>query len=511
MSKKDASHQPNAETITPLNVSLKNRGIETETLKRRHRIGIIALVCALAAVIAVGVYFLRYLSQNPLQPQQVKNDPPPGQPEPTPATVSKPETPAPPPIDPAKLDRDRQMAEQKLAEYLETRGELDGKGAAEWGGDVYRELVDIGRQADSLLIKEEYQPASAAYTRATDLGRQLAESSATVLLQLLKEGQLALADGNGAVAGSRFKVAMLIDPANRSAQKGLKRSRTIETVHQLIESGKALERDGALSGARDNYQEALQIDPESGEARQALARVGKRLKEQQFNQLMSAGLTAFHNNDFSQARSSLLKAKALKPDSREAADALLQVDEALRLARINRLRDAAQQAEKSEDWQAALKSYLAVLEIDRNVQFAVRGKESAEEQIRVAKRLDYYINRPKALESDRQLENAVLLINEARETEPRGRKLTGRINELEKLVALARTPVTITIESDNLTQIAVYRVGKLGRFSEHRLKVRPGTYTVVGTRDGYKDVRQKIVVEPGQQALRVTVICRVEI
>ena len=76
---------------------------------------------------------------------------------------------------------------------------------------------------------------------------------------------------------------------------------------------------------------------------------------------------------------------------------------------------------------------------------------------------------------------------------------------------MAQTPVMVTIESDNLTDIAVYKVGKLGRFSQRELTLRPGTYTVVGARDGYQDVRQKITVKAGQQVLRITVKCRVKI
>ena len=89
--------------------------------------------------------------------------------------------------------------------------------------------------------------------------------------------------------------------------------------------------------------------------------------------------------------------------------------------------------------------------------------------------------------------------------------MTARIKKLEELVSIAQKPLKITIESDNLTDVAVYKVGKLGRFAVHELKLRPGTYTVVGTRDGYQDVRQKIVVKPGGQLLRVTVKCRVKI
>ncbi len=100
---------------------------------------------------------------------------------------------------------------------------------------------------------------------------------------------------------------------------------------------------------------------------------------------------------------------------------------------------------------------------------------------------------------------------EAKEINPRGPMLTADIKKLEQLVEVAQTPVKIAIESDNLTRVAVYRVGKLGRFSVHELELRPGTYTVVGTRDGYQDVRQKIVVKPGLQSLRITVKCRVKI
>jgi hypothetical protein len=187
------------------------------------------------------------------------------------------------------------------------------------------------------------------------------------------------------------------------------------------------------------------------------------------------------------------------------------VDQAIRLARIDQLRKSAQRAESAEDWQTALKSYQAVLAIDPNLKFAVDGRQRVGDQIRVAKRLDFYLTKPQVLESDEHLKNATLLLEEAREVEPQSRSLTSRISRLADLVTTAQTPVVVIIESDNLTQIAVYRVGKLGRFSQHELKLRPGTYTVVGARDGYQDVRRKIVVKPGQQALRVTVACRAKI
>jgi hypothetical protein len=129
------------------------------------------------------------------------------------------------------------------------------------------------------------------------------------------------------------------------------------------------------------------------------------------------------------------------------------------------------------------------------------------EQIRVAKRIRFFLEKPDVMESNPQLQNAVLVIEEAESLQPRGPRLSQRLDELKALVDAARTPVKVMIKSDNLTEVAVYKVGKLGRFTTRELSLRPGTYTVVGSRDGYKDVRQKIIVKPRQKALRVTVIC----
>ena len=525
MTKKDESNRAGRETITPLSsFPTENKRTDENKLLRRNQLIIVLFIGTFTALIAIGAWFLYYLSQNPLQPPQIageSTDPKPPEekksafqttPPALPAENSNQQAKPPPPTkNPEQLASDMANAEQKLADYLELKNELDTKSAAEWGQNAYTEMTGFGRDADTLLIQEEYNSAASKYEQAMVIGRGLADRTDQTLARLLEEGRNALTAGNGALAQNKFNLALKIDPSDPSAQQGLKRSQTIDAVFQLMESGEWHENMNALSLARAEYEKALQLDPAANAARQAINRVALLIKEQQFSQLMSQGLTAFHNNDHARARARLLKAKSLKPDSREVSDALKQVDQALRLARIDRLRDAAQKAEQAEDWQAALNSYLAVLDIDQNLQFATRGKERAGHQIRIAKRLDYYLTRPQVLESDQQLQNAVLLLHEAREVEPQSRKLTEGVKELAELVKIAQTPVIITIESDNLTQIAVYKVGKLGRFSQRELKLRPGTYTVVGARDGYQDVRQKIVVKPGQQSLRVTVKCRIKI
>jgi hypothetical protein len=78
---------------------------------------------------------------------------------------------------------------------------------------------------------------------------------------------------------------------------------------------------------------------------------------------------------------------------------------------------------------------------------------------------------------------------------------------LDELVRVAQTTIPVTIESDGLTEVIIYKVGELGSFHHKEVTLRPGTYTIVGNRNGFKDVRQRVKVKAGQDDLRVTVQC----
>jgi hypothetical protein len=504
-----ASSRP--EIITPLRVTPRASGKGLPSDARSTRIKAVILAMAFVLLVSGGLWLLNYLSDRPAERAPVQT--PASKPE-QPSQKQAVQQPQEPPenmVDPAKIAAEKEQADRYLAEFMKLKQDLEAKGVSQWGKEAYQEMMHFADEADRLLLEKDYRAAAENYAAGAARAQFLIGRIEPTLKQLLAEGQAALDQQNGNMARQKFSIALMIDPDNRQATQSLQRARKIEAVKQLLESGKRHEAAGKIAFAHADYQEALRLDPESKAARQALTRIKDQISEAEFQRLMSEGLTALHNDEYQLARAKLLKAKSFRPESREVKDALAQVDQAMRLARIEAYRQKAIDAEQAENWEQALDAYLQVLKIDANIQFATRGKTRAQNRIRIDSRINFFLQQPAALESDRQLDNAVALIAEIEEIKPKGPQLKDRFEKLARIVDAAQTPVKIIIESDTFTDVAVYKVGKLGRFERRELSLRPGTYTVVGTRDGYQDIRKKITVRAGQDLVRIRIKCEVKI
>ena len=129
-------------------------------------------------------------------------------------------------------------------------------------------------------------------------------------------------------------------------------------------------------------------------------------------------------------------------------------------------------------------------------------------QLQIANHINFYLEKPQVLENNRHLVEAEMLLNEAREATQKGPKRISNLEKLELQIINAKTPVTLSLTSDGLTDVAIYKVGTFGRFLKKEIALRPGTYTVVGIRNGYKDARLTIVVKPGEKDKQVMISCR---
>ena len=233
--------------------------------------------------------------------------------------------------------------------------------------------------------------------------------------------------------------------------------------------------------------------------------------EQAFIEVMSQGMAALERGDYRAARDAFQRANGMRPAAAQVADGLTQAEQGLNLEAMAAHREKALAFEAREAWREAAKHYQAVLELDPAIRFAQQGKARSLERAELSKLLEFQLKNPSRLSDDKVLEEASALLSTSSGIEPAGPELRRQLSALEALIAKASMQVRVAFESDDLTEVVIYKVGRLGKFAHRELDLRPGTYTVVGSRRGYQDVRRQLVVSAGVGPERLVVRCEVKI
>ena len=194
--------------------------------------------------------------------------------------------------------------------------------------------------------------------------------------------------------------------------------------------------------------------------------------------------------------------------SREAADGLAQAEEGAKLEQIALSEVRGLAFERRELWDEAIELYRTVLATDSTLLFAQTGLERARARAGLDAKLVNLIDNPTLLFGDAVLADARTLL-EAAAARGRERAASHGADRASSASSstLASQPIAVRLESDQLTSVTLYRVGALGAFAAKDVELRPGTYTAIGSRDGYRDVRQTFTVRPGRNLAPISVVC----
>jgi hypothetical protein len=174
--------------------------------------------------------------------------------------------------------------------------------------------------------------------------------------------------------------------------------------------------------------------------------------------------------------------------------------------RIASLRQQAASLESRERWSQAVAVYDSALQVDPALAFAERGKAQDEERAQLSYSLQLIINHPDRLDFPAVRDEAVTLLQQARE-QTAGPVLQSQVERIARLMPELDRPVQLNMISDSATEVSIPGIGVFGSFGRRQIRLKPGTYTVIGTRDGYRAAQLEFTVEPGQQSVTITVTC----
>ena len=403
-------------------------------------------------------------------------------------------------------------AKDLLKKALKLLVDLESQGVKTWGAykmvTSYEEAMDSLTKANSFLDNQQFDDAIKLYHQSIEQLEQLSAGRDKRLQQSLIDGQTAVSEFDSASAAAHFKIALAIDPDNEEAKRGINRANVMDRVVELISRAKKEEVAGNLDSAGKSYRDALALDNGYQALKDDLKRINGLILERDFKDAMSVAITALGKKDFSKARLALNKAKKLQPGDPGIKDLEQQIDRMSLADNVQKLKDIVSEYEKKEKWQESLDTYLKILKLDASAGFAQTGKEKAQDMIKLYGQVEEYISNPDNLQELKNLEHARNLYTLAvsrSDVGPNLSRMAGRLNEL--IESYSRS-LPVLIQSDNMTDVLIYKVGRFEKFSEQKLDLRPGQYKALGTRSGYRDVIVLFTVPPdSKEVTTVSISC----
>ncbi len=457
---------------------------------RARRTGVWLVAAALLAA-AVGVFF--WLPKLAVKPQVIAQ---PAAAESAAAVAAREQL--------AKTLADKRAEVDALEQRL---GLLDQRAAALWSGENFARAKSRVAEAGAALERSDLELATTALQAAdTTITAIVAEAPAALDAQLAA-GDGALSAADVAIARQAYETAARIEPDNARARDGLANLARLLDAAPLLAQAEAAVQAGDGATAERIYAQVLAKYPGNQTATTGLQQLRQKTSDAAFARAMGDGFAALAAGRTNSARAAFTRAQALRPEAAEVREALAQVDAANRGAADSNLEALAARLVAEERWTEALALYEKALAADPTLEFAQRGKARAQPRADLSRRLQNVIERPERLASAEVRAETDRLLLRARALPEQGPVIRSQISRLEMLLPAFDRPVTLALESDNATEVAIQRVGYFGTFERRELELKPGQYTITGRRQGFRDVRRDFTLAPGTDTQTIVVRC----
>ncbi len=392
----------------------------------------------------------------------------------------------------------RRQKAQRIADALQLRrAELEKLAVERWASADYQQVVVNDERAADYFGNREFDAAATYWQKALGQASTLLGQVESVLKSTVVQGYDALEKLNSEEATKAFDLALAIHPENALARIGLQRAQNLPQILTLMAAAENHERQDQLDQAMMLYREVLRLDPQSAAAKEGMQRLAKAMQDWEFRITLSTAQQALDAGDYAAAKREFQKANAIKKNDPAVVEGLAQTERGLLQAEIARLKQRAEQATVAEDWGTAVSHYQRIVKLDNTLAFAHDGLARSRERQSLDARVQALIDEPDRLFSNAVLDSAKKLLRDAQAVPGPGRKLQAQIIALQEAIARADTDVRVSLLSDNVTSVMVYRVGRLGQFERKELLLSPGDYVIVGRCEGYRDARKTVTVPAG--------------
>ena len=408
----------------------------------------------------------------------------------------------------------RQNSQQLLAKIIVKRDKLNSQSVQDWGGFEFDRALELITAGDEQYSYGNYSQSLSSFERALEQLEQLQTLGQEKYTEALEAGTTAIENATPAdlaTATTAAQLAMAIAPEDSRSLALKQRAKPLPQLIEVLESGHKMRAEGQLQSAKRYYQQALKLDKQHKKAAQVLNQINQTITEQDFRRAMSQGFTALEENRFAQASVAFAQASEIYPQNQAVAQALAQLETQQSQLLVSEQMQQAAEFEQQEQWQQALAIYQSLLQIDPSLTQAKVKTIPVSVRATLDQQLKDSLADPLQLSSSANYNQAQRLLADAKSIGNPGPVLSQQISALDRALRQSTTAVDVVLQSDNLTDVTLFRIAKLGLFTQTTVQLRPGRYIAAGSRMGYRDVRVEFTITGEPLAQPILVRCNEQI
>jgi len=496
MTHKDTS-QPQEQALTDsINLSLNannQRRAENTHIKFYYAVGLITLISALIFVI---FYLPKTISKPELETSSkvfMEKE------------LSKPIDES--PWHEAQLSKHRKTSQEILAKVLEKQKNLEAHHVILWGQKQFELAFNKAKNGDLFYRNQEFDKAISLYSESLTSLTNIELDIPRQYGLYLKLGIDALNKNDALEAIKQLKVAMYLQPNETEAQEKYDRALVLDEVLSLNKEGQVFMKNKSLDIAKERFITALSLDQHAILTKENLAIVDNKITQRDFSKAMSRGYISLNKNEFDSAIKFFSQAQKISPELQDPKTAIIQSKNQKTQSQISKILNTASLLEKELKWHLASKQYNKALKIDASLTTARIGLIRSRSKAELENKLNYIIKNPMRLSNSNVLLEAQNTYKDAIKIQNPDEKLIGQISTVKNILKQSKLPINMEISSDDLTSISIFRVGDIGRFISKNMQLKPGEYTLIGSRNGYRDVRKVVTLIPGSKNNKIQVMC----
>ncbi len=476
-----------------------------DKLDIRTRLLLAGLSVAVLAVSALVLYFSYQVSPQKLTPldtiQAQQNSGPESQVRANGELLA--------PFASSNFEKSKNLAEQSLSSFVEANQALQKIINVEvLSLSELADAQDIALRGDELFLENDFAGASERYLTALEIVETATGQGKQRLAELSDELEKSIDSLAVERANRLLAEAVELSAQPDSLEKLSKRVKVLPDVAEALREARNFELADRYSEALSVYRKIADLDPLTDGLDQFFDRADQKRSEQLLKRDIGFGMYALARGNLDEAEKYFASAQLLSPENETVLAGLRYKNQLKESISLADRRKAAVSAVTSEEWGEAIKLYRAVLDSHPFSTFAIEGIRDTLKLQELTDQLEIIVSQPEKLSDEELFAQATdvfrsaerLLDTTDKVKLPNFRSLT---TQVKGLLNRYTSPVSVTLYSDDATEISISGVGSLGRFQQTTIELNVGEQTFRGIQNGCRDVYRTVIVEPGMRPIDI--------